>query len=350
MSGAMEPVRIDGSYGEGGGQVLRTSLSLSALTGRVVEIFNIRAGRSKPGLQPQHLASVRAAGELCGAQLAGAAVGSVFLCFAPGTSPDSSAFSFDIGTAGATTLVAQTALLPLALRGGGSRFTVTGGTHVPHSPPADYLETVYLPILRRAGLECAVRYERAGFFPRGGGRLEVTLGEGSRLSPLDLTERGRLLSLRAYVITAGLPEHVSTRGAAAVEKYIKGIGRPVTVELREKDAMNQGAAVVLTAECEGGIAGFSGLGERGKPMERVAEEPCEAFMDWWRSGAACEEHLADQLVLPMALAPGESRWTTSAVTEHLRTVLWVASHFLPLESSIEDREDGTGLVTLRRLE
>lgn len=349
MSGEVEPVRIDGSYGEGGGQVLRTSLSLAAITGRTVEIFNIRAGRSKPGLQPQHLASVRAAGELCGARLAGAAVGSVFLRFEPGTPPSHSNFTFDIGTAGATTLVTQTALLPLALRGGAS-FTVTGGTHVPHSPPAEYLEAVYLPILRRAGLDCSARYERAGFFPRGGGQLNVKIGEGGRLSPLDLTERGRLLSLRAYVITAGLAEHVSLRGVAAVEKFMKGVGRPVTVARREKDALNPGAAVVVTAECEGGLVGFSDIGERGKAMERVAEEPCQAFMAWWRSGAACDEHLADQLVLPMALTPGESRWTTSAVTEHLRTVLWVAGHFLPLESGLEEREDGTGLVTLRRLE
>jgi RNA 3'-terminal phosphate cyclase (ATP) len=234
------------------------------------------------------------------------------------------------------------------MRGRAARFTVIGGTHVPHSPQAEYLEQVYLPSLRLAGLDCTVRYERAGFFPRGGGRLEVKLKEGGTLVPLDLTERGKLRSLRAYVVTAGLPEHVSQRGEAAVEKFMKGVGRPVSVERREVDAMNQGAAVTLVAECEGGLAGFSGLGERGKPMEQVAEAPCEAFMAWWRSGAACDEHLADQLALPMSLAQGESCWTTSVVTEHLRTVLWVAGQFLPVESSIEQREDGTGLVTLRR--
>jgi RNA 3'-terminal phosphate cyclase (ATP) len=341
-----EAVQIDGSYGEGGGQIIRTSLSLAAITGRPLEIANIRARRSKPGLQRQHLTAVHAAAALCNARLTGAAVGSVHLVFEPQAGLLPGPFRFDIGTAGATSLVAQTLLVPLARGSVDARATITGGTHVPHSPPAEYVEAVYVPVLRRAGLEARFQYHDAGFFPKGGGHVEIDVSPGGDRAPLDLTERGKLVSLRAFIVTGALPPHVSERGAAAVERFMKGVGRPVTVERREKRSLSQGAAVVLAAECEGGYAGFSALGELGKPMERVAEEACEAFMAWWKTGAACDEHLADQLVLPMALTPGESRWTTSEVTEHLRTVLWVTQQFLPIRYSLDEREDGSGAVTL----
>ncbi len=339
-------VSIDGAHGEGGGQILRTSVSLAALTGRAVEIVNVRAGRSRPGLRRQHLTAVHAAAALCDAELHGAAVGSMFLRFEPRVPLRPGPFRFEVGTAGAAPLVAQTALVPLAHGPAEARVVVVGGTHVPHSPPADYLEAVYVPALRRAGLAASAAYASAGFFPKGGGELAVDVVPGP-LTPLDLSERGKLRSLRAFIVTSELPPHVAERGEAAVRKFMKGVGREVVVERRERPSIGPGAAVVLAAECEGGFAGFSDIGERGKPMERVAEAPCEAFMRWWKSGAATEEHLADQLVLPMALAGGESRWTTDTVTEHLRTVLHVAAQFLPLECSLEEREDGPALVTLR---
>lgn len=344
-------IEIDGSFGEGGGQIIRTALTLSALTGKPVTIENVRARRTRPGLQRQHLTAVHAAAALCearvGCPLGGAAVQSTAFSFTPRGRASARPWLFEIGTAGASTLVAQTVLLPLALRGEAARATVTGGTHVPHSPPAEYLEAVYLPALRRAGLDAASTHAAAGFFPRGGGRLELDIGEGAALRSFDFTERGRLLSLRAFVVTAGLPPHVGERGERAVERFMKGVGRPVSVERRELSSPGAGAAVVLAAECEGGFAGFSGLGEIGKPMERVAEEPCQEFMAWWKCGAACDAHLADQLVLPAALASGESRWTTPAVTEHLTTVLWLVRHFLPIRHELELLPGGTHRVTLR---
>jgi len=342
------PVQIDGSYGEGGGQILRTSVSLAALTGRAVEITRIRAGRSKPGLQPQHLMAVRAVAALCGAALEGDAVGSQRLLFTPRADPQPGRYRFDIGTAGAAPLVIQSVLLPLALAGGApSGATVIGGTHVPHAPPLEYLEAVYLPALRRAGLAAMVSYSRAGFFPAGGGEVVLETLPAPRLQPLDLTERGKLQALTAYVVTGKLPEHVGARGEATIERYLRGVGRRATIAVRRLPARGPGAAVVLAAECEGGHAGFTGLGRRGKPMEEVAEEPCAAFMAWWKTGAACDEHLADQLVLPMALAAGESRWSTPAVTEHLCTVLWVARQFLPIESRIEESGEGPATVVVR---
>jgi RNA 3'-terminal phosphate cyclase (ATP) len=342
-----DAIQIDGSYGEGGGQILRTSLSLAAMTGQAVEIVNVRAGRTKPGLQPQHLTAVRAAAALCDAALEGDFVGSARLLFRPQSPPRPDRYRFEIGTAGATTLVAQTALLPLAHAATGAHVTVVGGTHVPHAPAAEYLEAVFLPALRRAGLEARFAYPRAGFFPKGGGEIEIDIPGSPPSRPLDFTERGKLRSLTAFVVTGELPEHVAERGAAAVTEALRRVGRKATIERRDRPSHGPGAAVVLAAECDGGFAGFTALGQRGKPMEQVVKEACVEFMAWWKTGAPCDEHLADQLVLPMALAAGESRWTTPAVTEHLRTVLWVTRQFLPIEATLDEAPDGSGTVTLR---
>ncbi len=340
-------VTIDGSHGEGGGQILRTSLSLSALTGCPVELVRIRAGRSRPGLQPQHLASLRAAAGLCAARLEGAEIGSGRLRFAPQAPPAPGAYHFAIGTAGAAPLVLQTVLLPLALAPDASRVTITGGTHVSHAPTADYLERVYLPTLERHGLTASSLSPRAGFFPKGGGVVQAEIAGGAAPLPITLTERGELRALTALVLTAGLPATVAERGIIAVRQELGRLPVELTVETREAASVGPGAAVMLVADCQGGPAGFSAIGERGKRMETVAEEACRAFRAWWETGAACEEHLADQLALPMALTAGESRWTTSRVTEHLRTVLWVIPQFLPVAASLAERPDSSGLVILQ---
>lgn len=342
-----DTVHIDGSQGEGGGQILRTSLSLSVLTGRLVEFTRIRAGRSRPGLQPQHLAAVRAAAALCAADLEGDAVGSTRLGFTPQAPAAPGDYHFDIGTAGAATLVVQTVLLPLALAGDSSRVTVRGGTHVPHAPTAEYLTHVYAPLLGRQGLTALTVSPRAGFFPKGGGVVEAEIATAAFLFPLDLAERGDLRSLTAYIITSQLPASVADRGATAVRHNLPAWGDALKVEVRDAPSLGPGASVVIVAECENAVAGFSAIGERGKPMERVAEEACDEFKSWWESGAACDEHGADQWVLPAALSSETSRWTTSRVTEHLRTVLGVVRQFLPVEAALEEHSDGSGTVTLR---
>ena len=340
-------IEIDGSYGEGGGQIIRTSVSLAAITGRAVRVFNVRARRTKPGLQPQHVMAVKAAAELCDARVKGDAVGSVQFEFRPGAEIRGRDYEFDIGTAGASGLVFQTVFLPLTAAGVDSRFTIRGGTHVPHAPPIDYLSGVYLTALRQAGVEARLSYGPAGFYPQGGGVVLSSAGKGS-LTPVSLTERGGLRNLTAHIVTARLPEHVAERGATTVETFMKGVGRKVITVRHDSGelARSTGAAVVLTAECDGGFAGFTGLGERGKPMEKVAEQACEEFMKWWKTGAAVDEHLSDQLVLPMSLTTGESRWTTPAVTDHLRTVLWVVEKFLPIQHRIDEPDGSPAVVTL----
>ncbi|HEY3376385.1 MAG TPA: RNA 3'-terminal phosphate cyclase [Armatimonadota bacterium] len=344
-----ELTHIDGSYGEGGGQIIRTALSLSAITGKAIEITQIRAKRAKPGLQPQHLTAVHITGDLCAARLEGAAVGSTRLLFTPQAPVAAGNYRRDIGTAGAIALVIQTALLPLALRDQPSHVLLIGGTHVNHAPSSDYLETVYLPALRRLGVEAQMSCPRAGFFPRGGGDVLLDIMPTAGLRPLDLTERGKLRKITAIITTSGLPSHVAERGAATVTSEINkiGLGRDLTVEQREKPSNGPGAAVLLAVECDNGHAGFSALGERGKPMERVAEEACRDFHAWWQTGATCDEHLADQLVLPLALANAESRWTTPTCTEHLRTVIWLVEQLLPVNLTVTEQTPGQHLVVLR---
>jgi RNA 3'-terminal phosphate cyclase (ATP) len=341
------PVSIDGAHGEGGGQIIRTGVSLAALTGRPVEIVNIRARRSKPGLQAQHLTAVRAAAAICDAELRGAALGSQYLRFTPGSLSRQDHFVFDVGTAGATGLVAQTLLVPMAfLPNERTTATLRGGTHVPMAPPADYIEAVYAPMLRRMGLETRLSMTRAGFYPKGGGEITLEIAGGRPGTPVDCTERGRLRRLHVFIVTSQLPEHVAARGKETAQKGLKGYGVPVECAIRDLPGHGPGAAVVIVAECERGAGGWMGLGERGKPMERVAEEAVHGFQRWFASGAGVDAHLADQLALPCALLSGTSRWTTPEVTEHLRTVLHVAQQFLPIDYAIEARADGSGLVTV----
>lgn len=341
----MDWITIDGSYGEGGGQIIRTSVALAAITNKPVEIANIRAKRSKPGLQAQHLTSVKAAATLCNAKLFGAKLGSQWIRFEPQGLAADGDFRFDVGTAGATGLVAQTILVPMSHMSNSVRAEIRGGTHVPMAPPADYIAAVYTPILKRMGVEANVVMQRAGFFPKGGGeiRLEVS---GRPTVPIDMTERGRLKSLTIYVTTAGLPDHVAERGVEAMLKPLKDYGVPILPVMQRLESHGAGAAILLVADCENGIGGWVGLGERGKPMERVAAEAVRGFQKWHKTAAAVDAHLADQLVLPSALILGEGRWTTPEITEHLRTVLFVTEQFLPITYALIENADGSGLVTL----
>lgn len=323
-------IQIDGSYGEGGGQIIRTSVSLAAITGREIRIDQIRAKRSKPGLQPQHLMSVKAAAELCQAETYGAAVGSTSLTFKPTRPVRAGDYRFDIGTAGSAPLVAQTVLVPLAFTGQPCKVTVTGGTHNPMAPSSDYLEHIYAPALREMGVSVAVNSPRAGFYPAGGGLLEVELTGSASLHPIHRLDRGPLKRLQAIVTTSGLADHVFNRARTVIESRLP----MAKVVHEEKPSSGAGAAVVLVAEHEGGSAGFTGLGEKGKPMERVAEEAIDLYEEWAGQDAPVDEHLADQLVLPAVFASGQSSWRTSETTEHLRSVLWLVEHFMPVSYEI----------------
>ncbi|MFQ5988694.1 MAG: RNA 3'-terminal phosphate cyclase [Candidatus Methylomirabilales bacterium] len=334
---------IDGSYGEGGGQILRTALALGAVLERPVLIEKIRAGRRNPGLQAQHLAGVRALAEIAAADVEGATVGSVSLRFAPSRIA-AGEYRWDVGTAGAISLVLQTILIPLALAPASSRISISGGTHVPWSPPFPYIEQVLLPVLGGMGLRASLTLKRWGFYPKGGGVVEGQV-QPSSLHPLTLTGRGGPVEIVGLSAVAGVPVSVAERQRDRALSRLRPLDIPCRIEICQVEARNPGTILFLLVQCEGGRAGFSSLGERGKPAERVADEACDQVFTYLQGFGVADQHLADQLLLAMAIAPGSSSLATTTVTEHLLTNRWIIEQFLPGRVRIEGRAGEPGLVT-----
>lgn len=350
-------VVIDGSHGEGGGQVLRTALTLAVLTGQPVRIEHIRAGRGKPGLRPQHLTGVRAAGAVCEARLEGDELGSQTLTFVPGGPARPGEYTFDVteaargGSAGSVGLVLQTVLLPLALASSESHLTLRGGTHVPWAPPVSYLEHVFLPMLARMGVHTEVELVRWGFYPAGGGETRVRIvGREESLSPILLIERGELRRVWGTAVVANLPAHIPQRMATRACNVLAEAGLQAQVEPRRLRGAGPGAGIFLFAEYAHATAGFTAYGRKGLPAERVAEAACKDLLAHHRSGAPADPHLADQLVLPMALAEEESQVVTSQVSQHLLTNVWVVLQFLARELSVEGEPGVPGALIVKGVE
>jgi RNA 3'-terminal phosphate cyclase (ATP) len=340
-------IELDGSFGEGGGQILRTSLALSLLTGKPFHLRHVRAGRAKPGLQPQHLMSVRAAAAVGQAETRGASLGSTDLEFRPGKVRPGP-YRFDITTAGATSLVLHTLYLPLALHADRpSDLTLIGGTHVNQSPCYHFLETTWRRYLNLLGLQVGLKMERPGFYPRGGGVVTAHLEPCPRLKGLTLRERGPV-TVGGFSAVAGLPEHVAQRQARRAAFRLKqqhGLKADIRQEEWPGGPGSVLAVVVNTAPVP---ALFFGLGERGKPAERVADEAADqaaAYLD--AAPAAVDAHSADQLVLPLALAEGPSEYTVSAVTLHLTTNVAVIRRFVDRDIVCEGNEGEPGRVLIR---
>jgi len=344
---------VDGSTGEGGGQVLRTALSLSILTGKGVEVQNVRAGRPRPGLRPQHLAAIRAAAAICGAKVEGAQLESQAVRFIPGGPARPGSYTFDVariagrGSAGAVGLVFQTIFLPLALADGPSHLTLRGGTHVPWAPPVDYLQTVFLPTTARMGLRAEVELTDWGFYPAGGGEIEVQVeGRPGPPAPLRLMERGAVRRVWGRGVAANLPAHIPQRMANRASNLLATMELPARVDTLRVRSAGPGAATLLFAEYEQAVSGFAAYGRKGLPSERVAEAACEELKEHHLTGAPVDPHLADQLALPMALAGGTSSLVTSKVTGHLLTNLAVIEPFLPIQAHVEGAPGQPGLITI----
>lgn len=346
---------IDGSYGEGGGQVLRTSLALSAITGRAVRVEKIRAGRRNPGLRPQHLMGVRAAAKLCSAELQGARLNAQEVIFAPRSTPQAGTYTFDVlqvakgGSAGAVSLILQTILLPLAQAQGTSRVTLRGGTHVAWSPPFDYIKRVYLPMLTQMGLRAKVNIKKWGWYPLGGGEITLTVegqGRDARWTNLDLCQRGTLLRIRGLSASSNLPKHIRIRQERAALQALRSNGLNARIEVVDAPSKGLGTVVFLWAEFANTVAGFTSLGKRGKPAEHVAEEAALDLLAYVEGDASLDCHLADQLILPLALASGPSQFTTEAVTQHMLTNAWVVNQFLAGQVQIEGEEGQPGLCSI----
>jgi len=355
--GGAPSVQIDGSHGEGGGQIVRTALSLSVMTGRATKITDIRAGRPNPGLAAQHLTAVQALATLCVAEVHGASLNSTELVFTPQAPVRAGSYRFDVaaarpgGSAGAVTLVLQALMPPLALASGRSRVVLRGGTHMAWSPPFDYLCDVWQPAVRRMGIAADCALTVSGWFPIGQGEVSATIEGHSRtgvrpFAPLGLVDRGRLRRVFGRALAANLPAHIPQRMVAQAQTSLAHLQVRLDLAAVEIHAACAGAGLFLTAEYDALRCGFNALGERGKPAERVAEEACAALMDHHASGAALDAHLADQILVPMAFAAGESRFTVERVTQHLETNAWVIERFDVAHIEIARQPTGTALVTV----
>lgn len=336
---------IDGSVGEGGGQVLRSVLTLSLLTGRTVRLFNIRAGRERPGLMPQHLAAVQAAARVGRAMVKGARQGSQELTFEP-TGLFSGDYHVEIGTAGATSLVLQTVVLPLSFAQGRSSVRIGGGTHVPRSPCYDYLERQWNPMLGVIGFSVRLQLAMAGFYPRGGGMIEAIIDPVIRLRPLDLGGRSAPTRIEGLAAVADLSSQIADRMQHRAHGRLAGLGIPVEVENRRLPTRSPGAFLFLCAGFEHSKCCYTSLGKRGKPAEQVADDSIDALLDGLETGGAVDRWLADQLLLPLALVPGRSRVLTERITRHLLTLRDVIALFLPARIVIEGVEGEPGMVTI----
>jgi RNA 3'-terminal phosphate cyclase (ATP) len=328
---------LDGSHGEGGGQILRTALSLAVLRGVPVRITRVRAGRPRPGLQPQHLTAVRALAAISGARLTGDALGSTDLTFLP-ERLEAGDRRFDVGavkaSAGSVTLLFQALLLPLLFARGESRLTLIGGTHVPWSPPVHYLTDVFLPALAEIGVRARLALERWGWHPAGGGRVAATIAPAPGLAPLRAEARPGEPAITGLSAVSRLPRSIALRQRQrALERLAAaGLGAEIAVE-EDRTALGPGTLLFLAVPRR---AGFSALGRRGVRAEAVADEAVDALLDYWRSGAAVDAHLADQLLPFLALAEGPSTFTCPTLSRHLSTVAWVVEQFLPARIELEE--------------
>ncbi len=337
---------IDGAQGEGGGQILRTSLALSLLTGKPFHLYNVRAKRDRPGLQPQHLMSVRAAATIGNAHVRGAERGSRELWFEPGTIAPGK-YHFPIGTAGATGLVLQTLYLPLTLGAAGpSEVLLEGGTHVSTSPCFHFLDVTWQPYMELLGMKIGLKMRRPGFYPRGGGGVEAHFQPAARLRGLQLTERGEITTIAGFSAVASLPEEIAKRQSRQAAKRLRDTG--LNVSIREETwPGGPGTVLALILDTAPVPTLFFGLGARGKRAERVADEAVEQVREYLRSSGAVDTHSADQLVLPLALAEGPSTYSVTAVTQHLLTNIGVIQRFVERELLCEGAVGHPGMVRIR---
>ena len=387
----------DGSYGEGGGQVLRTSLSLAALTGQPVHLYNVRAGRTPRGWRRSTWRPWSRPADLrCGRGRCGPGLDRDLL--SPVGRPWPGTYVFDVteaahrGSAGAVSLILQTLLPPLALTRCASHLLLRGGTHVPWSPSFEYLDLVYLPLLAEIGVAVRCRLDGWGFYPAGGGQITTDIyGPGSlpvplavrepgdeagaaapadaeegapdvcdvagaadaaygTLAPLDLAERGRLRRVTGAAVACNLPSHIPQRMASRAASLLADAGLPAEIVPRREHAGATGAYIFLRAEYEGCVAGFAALGSKGKPSEEVAAEAVAGLLAHHQTGAPVDMHLADQILLPLALAGGRSALHIASITTHLLTNAHVISQFLPVRITVEGEQDRPGTVVVESLE
>jgi RNA 3'-terminal phosphate cyclase (ATP) len=321
---------VDGSIGEGGGQILRNVVATAALLKRPVRIVNIRAKRDPPGLRPQHLSAVKGMVEITRGEVDGLRIGSMEILYRPGRIMPGR-YEIDVGTAGSTTLMLQSLLPVISFADGEVELVLRGGTNNPWAPPVDYVQRVLLPVLRMMGVNVELELVRRGFYPRGMGMIRVRTRPTSSLRPINITS-GRLTSVEVFAYTCNLPGHISERmGRRAAELLAKSGIRDVetiTEALQRDDpkcSIDPGAGILIVAHLDNGICmGFDALGERGLPAEKVAEAAVNEMLRQLSTGAPIDKHLGDQLVIWVAIADGESTYRVAELTSHTHTAVEIA--------------------------
>jgi RNA 3'-terminal phosphate cyclase (ATP) len=331
-----EPITIDGSAG--GGQMLRNAVALSAVSGRAVRVVNIRGARPQPGLQPQHLMAVRAVAEVCNAALVGAEIGSREIEFHPGEIASKTGLRLDVGTAGSVLLVLQSLVPALGFAGSHSDLTVIGGTDVPFAPPFDHFAKVFLPALAEIGPRVEATLVCRGFYPKGGGEVHVRVEPSECFRSFKWPKRGAVLRVKGKSYSQGLPAYIVERMRDAAVNVLAGAGHRAEIDLEiVPKGPSEGCGIVLWAGCEGGGRfGGSALGRRGKRAEEVGAEAAHALLAELAGEWAVESHLADQMIVWMALADGPSEFTTRRLTDHIRNAAIVAEAITGVSFTLED--------------
>ncbi len=337
-------IDIDGSHGEGGGQILRTAISLSAVTGEQVRIGNIRAGRPVPGLQPQHVTSIEAVAEVCGAEVDGLFQGSKEIIFKPGQLVGGD-FEFNVGTAGSISLVITSCILPGLFSKARLRITVRGGTDVRWSPAIDYLRLVHIPILSKFGGNCELEMSSRGFYPEGGGEAVAEIAPIGGLEKVDLGSQGKTIRIEGVAYAQNLPEHVVSRIKHSALKKLLDF-KEVVLESDLRKGHSTGAGIVLSAVCENTILGESALGAKGVRSETLGEGCAEDLLETLRSKVTVDEHMLDQVLLYMAVAEKGSRIVAQDLTGHAETNIWVIERFLGKKFSVTTTD---GLTDVRAI-
>jgi len=318
-------IEIDGSMGEGGGQILRNAVALSAVLMKPIRVCNIRARRSNPGLRPQHLTGVKAVAALSSAEVSGLQVGSREIIFKP-RRLGAGRFSFDAGTAGSTTLILQSLMPAMAFSSGPVEVELRGGTNNPMAPPVEYFNMVLIPTLEKMGCRFEITLLRRGFYPRGGGVVEARSRPIDKLSPIRLIESGGVKRIRGLSYSCRLPSHIVERMAATAERILRSRGYDVVIERQplapgdKACSLDPGCGIILVAELESGaLLASDSLGRLGVPAERVGEEAAGDLLRQIDSHAPVDRHLGDQLVIWAALADGVSEYRVSELTLHAVT-------------------------------
>jgi RNA 3'-phosphate cyclase len=335
---------VDGSYGEGGGQILRTALSFSIIQRRPVHISKIRAWREVPGVRPQHAAVLRILRDISGGVLEGGNVGSTEVFFTP-DQVESRTLKMDLGTAASITLVLQAIVPAVSLSGATLEVELIGGTDVPWSPTADYFKVVVVPALRSMGLVVEFDVRRSGYYPRGGGRARAVIHSSSSLQSLNLSERKSSPVVSVYSRCGRLPRHVAERQAASAVSRLKQEGIEVQkVNISTGESTSPGSSLLVSARDSTCFIGSDAIGARGRPAEQVGEHAAFEFIRTYGSGSTVDTHLADMLAPLLCLANGESRLLIPKVTEHLKTSLYLAELFIGSKYSVSPNEDACILL------